>query len=1209
MPRHLLIGGLFTRIDGSLCTPNLEVLDAITGARVSVLAGDGFNGPVTALAIDEAAQKIYVAGCFTEYNGVAVPAGLIRLDFDLTRDLDFSPPGFHVDVASAYPVPTQLFVSGSHVYAVASNTYTTFQKNIKHRRVFGFPTNHFATSLQDGAYWGPPIVRFAKSTGALDTAWVTDEWVWDESDPDDRWVLQAACAHTSGAIIVSVAQVSGGSAGALLLLDPADCSLLHAIDSAIAFIGLQPGVAVDVTTLPNGSVIIVHQDAASGAHFTFRDTSANVFDPIEKQGAMFHVLQVVANKFVVDTGFTAVSKWEFQVGGQDKYGLADIPFRLGKELIATSPIITTLPYLGGDAAYFGKWGTNAPGAQLGLVFWHGDPYTPSRCWDISNGSYNPAQWETHGFYSETGPLGETWVDTVAAYPLAVLGSALESLDDGDLEPGVGVFVSGPVKAFKNTDLKGLCQTQTLSIDGGAIAQASFQYYPLFKVTALGDLDATFVHHLFEYQEADADQLAGLETGIPDRLYCGRVLCAAVLPGPNSGETATLIPHPPNWIHPVDYQCRWENSIAEALTAAEERAAWRQRPLRQLRYTVSPVDLAERILLEERLLAALKSGLATVPYWGRSSTLASDATSASLLVTIETSAWPWQTGDWIFFMDDQRRWDLVQLANVSGATLTLASALSRTYPKGSAVWPTLSGRLSVGDQTVLTNHQGEIELGLVETDPATVRLETSCPLVTTYLGRPLLPFPINWADGITKRFEFDLRELLVGFGKSVFAPNQSHVTQGFETSLWLRSDAEIKAFDCFTQALHGRLKGFWLRSPLAGAEILEMGAFDDRFYIRDIGLRNTWQLHPDQYLAFTYPDDTPRLAKIHSVQDAGGGRELVTLDAEVDIAVGWEVSRLHYVRLADDVERARFIAENWQSRRLRVVELPHEYAAAETGQQPVFLYRFWMDVPSGTQSWRFTSYAENVTSSGQLYTAKPITHGEIRRSTRSDREEVRIEAIRESDHPLALLWPFRLSLPLWVEIKEATLSAPDVTTTVFLGQVDRAPVAGRKISASCASLLDALGAQAMRFLIGPKCNHKVYSLACGVAQGSFEVAVTIASLSADGLTVRITGAGLSGKPAHWFADGWIQTGSGLGFQYATVLSSAVVDASTQDLVLNWPLHAALTGDTAKVVAGCDGKFATCGAKFSNQVNFGGHPRVPVDNPSLPHVPLDTGTGKK
>jgi uncharacterized phage protein (TIGR02218 family) len=53
-----------------------------------------------------------------------------------------------------------------------------------------------------------------------------------------------------------------------------------------------------------------------------------------------------------------------------------------------------------------------------------------------------------------------------------------------------------------------------------------------------------------------------------------------------------------------------------------------------------------------------------------------------------------------------------------------------------------------------------------------------------------------------------------------------------------------------------------------------------------------------------------------------------------------------------------------------------------------------------------------------------------------------------------------------------------------------------------------------------------------------------------------------------------------------------DADSQTITLWLPMpHAIASGDTYSVYPGCDKRFATCRAKFSNAVNFGGFPYVP------------------
>jgi hypothetical protein len=81
-------------------------------------------------------------------------------------------------------------------------------------------------------------------------------------------------------------------------------------------------------------------------------------------------------------------------------------------------------------------------------------------------------------------------------------------------------------------------------------------------------------------------------------------------------------------------------------------------------------------------------------------------------------------------------------------------------------------------------------------------------------------------------------------------------------------------------------------------------------------------------------------------------------------------RLRYVRLASDIEKGRFIVENRMAREIRVMELPEEYAAIETNRAPVWLYTFWIETPGGNTYWRYTSYADNLTSNGNVFTSFP-----------------------------------------------------------------------------------------------------------------------------------------------------------------------------------------------------------------------------------------------
>jgi hypothetical protein len=216
-----------------------------------------------------------------------------------------------------------------------------------------------------------------------------------------------------------------------------------------------------------------------------------------------------------------------------------------------------------------------------------------------------------------------------------------------------------------------------------------------------------------------------------------------------------------------------------------------------------------------------------------------------------------------------------------------------------------------------------------------------------------------------------------------------------------------------------------------------------FDIEAQGLAQTWADHPASHVWFTKAGAQPLAAEIVAVADNGDGTERVTIDVSTLIDDTWRAWPLHYVRLAQDVEQGTFEAEGLLVYSVRVVELPEEYVTAETGQRPVYVYHIWSDFNGAVQDWRFTSHPLDITLAGQDYVAKRISHGSVSVSTRADREEVEIETLYEADNPLSLLFPLKLSTPLWVEILEGNLASELAPVPIFRGLALSASVQGRK----------------------------------------------------------------------------------------------------------------------------------------------------------------------
>lgn len=484
----------------------------------------------------------------------------------------------------------------------------------------------------------------------------------------------------------------------------------------------------------------------------------------------------------------------------------------------------------------------------------------------------------------------------------------------------------------------------------------------------------------------------------------------------------------------------------------------------------------------------------------------------------------------------------------------------------------------------------------------------------YLGRPVFEFAIDWAQPINKPFTYDLGALQLGFGAEVFLSAQQYTVQGFDASLWLRSADAIDAFDTFTAALVGRLVGFWFPAPFEGGVIVNV-VDTTHFDVVDQKLADTWADNPDQYLYFARAGENAIAAKISNVVDLGTGRERVTIDAAVAfLDLQTIVRRLHYVRLADDVEKARFTAEGMQVRSLRVIELPFEYAAAETGERPIYLYRFWFDAPIDV-AWYLTSFASDVASNGQLYSSNATTHGSRRNSTRGD-DAIEISAAWNANHPLALfLGPVPITGKLNVQILETTYADLDATTAIFTGRVlDVAEDESGRVTAKCDSWGALLRRKTCRATIQELCNNYLGDFGCKVNLARFETTAQIVSIDSASypptIVVTLNTPAAAMEVANYFAQGWLQTGAGTNIELRTVLASSW-DAIDEELTLtlNLGLVKAAVGQRINLTPGCDGQRTTCTEKFDNFVNFGGFVAIPARNLSLKAMDIAQSEGGK
>lgn len=568
----------------------------------------------------------------------------------------------------------------------------------------------------------------------------------------------------------------------------------------------------------------------------------------------------------------------------------------------------------------------------------------------------------------------------------------------------------------------------------------------------------------------------------------------------------------------------------------------------------------------------------------------------------------------------------------------------------------------------------------------------------YKGRPVFTWEIDWSDPVNGRWQFDLREIELGFGPEITDIQQDHIIHGFEFRVQVRDD-DVDNLNDFLDELEGRSKPFWLPGPSAQFVIISAPT-STTFTVYEQGSASSWTLHPGGYVCFTKLGETSVVSKITGIVNNGDGTETVTIADAVTIDSSWQVFPLYLVRLADDTEKVEVLAERWQRRSFRVVEMPKDYdtitaiGTTTDPSTPVYLYRFTAPLPDGDVVWRFTSHptdvtiqsadqqssssssssadalsfssssslstpssqssssdssssspanqstsssssdsslsisssssspsssssrssssssssAESSSSSsgpvGETFLAVPIEHSRLSRSTKLG-GTVAITADYDTVEPLRLCVPMRLSVPLRVEILRTTTAFIE-PETLFNGVVLSPELNGRKVKVSCTEWGSAMDRKLPGFFIQRTCNYRVYDMStCRADRASKQVTVNITGVNGRLLTVQ--SASLAGLPLNWFAEGWIELGSGLQRRILFVSGNFAATGTSMVLTVTNPLDLELP-QTGVLVPGCDGNRSTCIAKFDNLVNFGGH-ETPKSNLTLTAIKAKQKTGGK
>jgi hypothetical protein len=217
----------------------------------------------------------------------------------------------------------------------------------------------------------------------------------------------------------------------------------------------------------------------------------------------------------------------------------------------------------------------------------------------------------------------------------------------------------------------------------------------------------------------------------------------------------LFPHYPDWTRGVRRQRRWQTEVDRALSGAEARVALRPKPREQLAFRVEARDPDDLARLLARVDAALKSGLACCPAWGRGLPLVAVAGEA---VELGREAWAdVQAGSFLFLAapDGGETFEVVEVAEVDADTVTLTGDALGAWGAGDWAWPLLFGRPAFSVFEHRTDWHARVSVTLTTLDTVPTLVPVVVPLAITFDHALLGAAVPNSADPDTISFDYAL----------------------------------------------------------------------------------------------------------------------------------------------------------------------------------------------------------------------------------------------------------------------------------------------------------------------------------------------------------------------------------------------------------------------------------------------------------------------
>lgn len=246
-----------------------------------------------------------------------------------------------------------------------------------------------------------------------------------------------------------------------------------------------------------------------------------------------------------------------------------------------------------------------------------------------------------------------------------------------------------------------------------------------------------------------------------------------------------------------------------------------------------------------------------------------------------------------------------------------------------------------------------------------------------------------------------------------------------------------------------------------------------------------------------------------------------------------------------------------------------------------------EITIGNTNYRYTNNAKDITIGLDVYKANIIKRGSVTSSAAKEKSDLSLTIVK--DDPLAAYFATQspsIVIPLTVYRSHENDPDNEVVVT-WTGRVIDTAFKKDYLEIKAESVLTSINRQGLTRTFSTNCAHTLYDANCRLLRGDWVVPVGILGVNARTITV----SGASGLGTNYFRGGYIEASIGNGI----LERRGIVASNDTTITVSYNFSDLSNTFNATAYPGCSHNFTTCRDKFSNELNYGGFPYTPVENP--------------